>query len=74
MPAQPPPVIITSTSVSQNSPGDNGATTTLTKEKKSQKAKISGIPSIKKTFAKAKHSNVNDLMNNLANIVDSIFL
>lgn len=74
MPAQPPPVIIKSTSVSQNSPGDNSATTTPTNEKKSQKAKIPGTPSIKEAFAKVKRSNINDLIDDLTNVMGSTFL
>lgn len=74
MPAQPPPVIIKSTSVSQNSPRDNGTTTTPTKEKKSRKAKIPGTPSTKKAFAEVKRPNINDLVDDLADVVGSTFL
>ena len=72
--AQPPLIIIKSTSVSQNSPGDNGATTTPTKEKKSRKAKIPSIPSTKEAFAEAKRPNINDLINVLADVLGSTFL
>ena len=74
MPAQPPPLIITSTSTSQNSPRANCATITPTKEKKSQKPKIPGTLSTKKAVAKAKHSVVNNLVDDLANVVGFIFL
>ena len=73
MPAQPSPVIIMSTFVSQNSPGDNDAITTPTKEKKSRKAKILGTPSTKKAFAEAKRPNVNNLVDDLADVVGSTF-
>ena len=69
MPAQLPSIIIKSTSVSENSPGDNHATTTPTKEKKSQKVKISGTPFTKETFAEAKRPNINDFVDDLANVV-----
>lgn len=64
------PVKITSTSVSQNSPRDNDATTTPSKEKKSRKAKTSSIPSTKETFAEVKRPAINDLIDNLADVVD----
>lgn len=73
MPAQLLPIIIKSMFVSQNNPGDNGATTTPTNEKKSRKAKILGTTSTKKAFAEAKCPNINDLVDNLFNVVGSTF-
>lgn len=61
-------------SISQNSQGDNGANTLLKKEKKNRKIKIPVILSIKKRFAKTKHSVINNLVNNFANITSSKFL
>ncbi len=45
-----------------------------TKEKKSQKPKISGIPSTKEVVAEAKSPTVNNLEDDLADVVGSIFL
>lgn len=70
---QPLPIIIKSMFVSQNCLGDNGTTTTPTKEKKSWKVKISSKPFIKEAFAKTKRLNVNNLVDDLANIVGSTF-
>lgn len=66
-------VIIRSTSGSQDTPGDNGSTTTPTNKKKSQKAKIFGTLSIKKAIAKAKHPNIYDLIDDFANVVGPTF-
>ncbi len=69
MPAQPPPLIITS------SPwAICDTTTTPTKEKKSRKPKIPGIPSTKEAVAEAKRLAINDLVNDLTDVVDSMFL
>ncbi len=69
MPAQPPPLIITS------SPGAIcDVTTTPIKEKKCRKPKIPSTPSIKEAVAEAKRLAVNDLVDDLADIVGSIFL
>lgn len=71
---QPPPIVIKSTSVSQNSPEDNNATTTPTIKKKSRKAKIPCTPFINEVFAKAKCPNVHDLVDDFANVLGSTFL
>lgn len=44
-----------------------------TKEKKSQKLKILDMPSTKKAVAKVKRPTVNDLVDDFANIMGSIF-
>lgn len=44
-----------------------------TKKKKSQKVNIPGIPSTKEAFAEAKRPNVNNLVDDLADVVDSTF-
>ena len=69
-----PPLIIMSMSASQNSLGVNFATVTPTKKKKSQKPKILDTPLTKEAVAKAKYSIVNDFVDDLTNIMDSIFL
>lgn len=61
-------------SANQNSPGTNCVTAIPTKEKKSQKPKILSILSTKKAVAKAKCPVINDLIDDLANVVSSIFL
>lgn len=68
------PFIIISISISQNSPGADDKTTTLTKEKKSQKTKILYIFSTKKAIAKTKHFAVNNFVDDFANIMSLIFL
>lgn len=60
-------------SISQNSSRDNGGTTILIKQKKSQKAKIPSILSTKKAFAEAKYFGIHDFINDLANAVDLTF-
>lgn len=74
MPAQSLPLIITFTSVSPNSPRASDVTTKPTKEKNSQKAKITGTLSTKKAVVKAKRPIINDLVDDLINIMDSTFL
>ncbi len=69
MPVQPPPLIITS-----SPEAIWGATTTPTKEKKSRKPKIPGIPSTKEAVAEAKRLTVNDLVDDIADVVGSMFL
>ncbi len=69
MPAQLPPLIITS-----NSGTICGATTMLIKEKKSRKLKISDTSSIKEVVAEAKRPTINDLVDDFANVVGSMFL
>lgn len=74
MPTYLSSVIIKSTSVSQNNIRDNNVTTTLTNEKKTQKSNIFSTPSTKKTIAEAKRLNINDLINDFANVMSSIFV
>lgn len=70
MPAQLFSVMVTSLSISQNI---IAAITALTKEKKSQKPKIASTSFTKKAVVKAKRPIVNNLIDDLANIVYSIF-
>ncbi len=68
MSAQPFPLIITS------SPGAICINTTPTKEKKSGNPKILDTPSTKKAITKAKRPAINDLIDDLANVIGSMFL
>ena len=70
MPAQLLLLMVTSSFVRRTT---LATTTTLTKLKKSQKPKIPGTLSIKKAVAKAKHSAINDFVDDLANVVGFIF-
>ena len=70
MPVQPPPLMITFLSVSRTTPT---TTIMLTKKKKSQKPKIPDTLSIKEAVAKTKHLAINNLVDDLANVVGSIF-